>query len=284
MKKRKNPAVTFIVTVSFAVLILMLGLLLISPDKFFYCEQAVKYKFGRFALTEVSADDIKLRTVNADDMKIRCNMMLVNKAHPLDKDHSPVLSEYKDSGVIMSSASVDSFAELSADIFSGTGEKLYVMSSYRTHEEQSEIFEEMGSSTALPPYCSEHETGLAQDLYFENFSGEAITKCRAGRYLTGCAAKHGFILRYPPKKISVTGIGYEPWHFRYVGQPHAEIMNKYGLTLEDYIRGLEYGKFFEYGDYIISRQQGSELLIPEDSTVEVSSDNCGGYVITAKKK
>ncbi len=48
------------------------------------------------------------------------------------------------------------------------------------------------------------------------------------------AAKYGFILRYPAGKEHITGIGHEPWHFRYVGVPHAEIMASEGLTLVEY--------------------------------------------------
>ena len=88
------------------------------------------------------------------------------------------------------------------------------------------------------PGCSEHETGLAIDLA-ENrpdidflcpqFPDEGV--CRLFRL---AAPEFGFVLRYPAGKEHITGIGHEPWHFRYVGRPHAGEMALYGLTLEEY--------------------------------------------------
>lgn len=281
---KKKRLATLIMVVCIAALTFTATAFIIRPDMRFYCEQSLKYGLGSFPLEEITIDEEKQERVNANGMRVNCSLMLVNKAHPLKEDFTPMLSEYKDSGVIMSAYSVDSYSRLSADIYENTGDSLYVMSSYRDAQEQQEIFDDQGSSTAMPAACSEHLTGLSQDLYFQGFSGTAITKCKAGRYLTEHAAEHGFILRYPPNETRVTGIEYEPWHFRYVGAPHAEIITQSGITLEEYIQGLEYGKFYEYEGYIISRQQGEELIIPKDCLIEVSYDNCGGYVITALKK
>lgn len=279
--KKKNKIAAVLAAACVCALIFGAAVFVIRPDLRLYCGQRIKYGFGRFPLEEVSLDEDSLETVNVGSLVVGESLMLVNKAHPLAEGYAPQLCEYKDSGVEMSVQSVGSYGELSADVMENTGCGLYVMSSYRDAEEQEEILGEQGSSTAMPPECSEHRTGLAQDLYFTGFSGTAINKCKAGRYLTEHAAEHGFILRYPPAEMSVTGIEYEPWHFRYVGSPHAEIITDSGITLEEYIRGLEYGKFYEYGDYVISRQQGEELIIPKDSSWSVSIDNCGGYVVTA---
>ena len=54
-------------------------------------------------------------------------------------------------------------------------------------------------------------------------------------WLTENAWRYGFILRYPPEKADVTGIGYESWHFRYVGIPHAWYMQENNLCLEEYL-------------------------------------------------
>ena len=89
------------------------------------------------------------------------------------------------------------------------------------------------------PGCSEHETGLAIDLG-ENVPGLDFIRpsfpdhgicgrCRAR------AADFGFLLRYPRGKEAVTGIGWEPWHFRYVGTPWAREIAGLGLTLEEYL-------------------------------------------------
>ena len=51
--------------------------------------------------------------------------------------------------------------------------------------------------------------------------------------------EYGFILRYPKDKEDITGIIYEPWHYRYVGKEHAEIIMKNGLCLEEYLRDMQ---------------------------------------------
>jgi D-alanyl-D-alanine carboxypeptidase len=49
------------------------------------------------------------------------------------------------------------------------------------------------------------------------------------------APDYGFILRYPPEASDITGIVYEPWHYRYVGEKFAREITKRGLTLEEYV-------------------------------------------------
>lgn len=52
-------------------------------------------------------------------------------------------------------------------------------------------------------------------------------------------ASYGFVLRYPKNKTHITKIGYEPWHFRYVGVPHSQIMSSQGWVLEEYIAFIQ---------------------------------------------
>ena len=60
-----------------------------------------------------------------------------------------------------------------------------------------------------------------------------------GKWLTKNAWTYGFILRYPKDKTAITGIQYEPWHFRYVGLPHSLIMQQKNLALEQYLEYLK---------------------------------------------
>ncbi len=121
------------------------------------------------------------------------------------------------------------------------------VSGWRSQEEQQRIWDESirdngqkftQQFVALPGH-SEHQTGLAIDLGLLQakidficpaFPHEGI--CQKFREL---APAYGFIERYPKDKEKITGIAYEPWHFRYVGVPHAEIIAKSGLTLEEYL-------------------------------------------------
>ena len=87
----------------------------------------------------------------------------------------------------------------------------------------------------MPPHCSEHITGLAFDiLCVDCQSGStAFTGTAEGRWLAENAHRFGFILRYPADKQTVTGVKYEPWHFRYVGRDAAEYMFAHNLCLEE---------------------------------------------------
>lgn len=84
---------------------------------------------------------------------------------------------------------------------------------------------ETGKSTAIPGH-SEHQTGLAVDL---NGSTETYA------WLAENCWDYGFILRYPENKIEITGIIYEPWHFRYVGTELSLELKELGITMEEYM-------------------------------------------------
>lgn len=95
------------------------------------------------------------------------------------------------------------------------------------------------------PGASEHHTGLALDMaemsWFDAGHGlepEYDTQ-ESQHWLVDTAADYGFILRYPEEKEAVTGINYESWHFRYVGEENAKFMEKYNLALEEYVALLE---------------------------------------------
>lgn len=256
------------------------GVLFLRPDIRFEARQASAELLPRSAFTEVEPET---KSVPVSEYQVERALMLVNREHPLGPDFCAELAEYKDSGVLMSPETCEAYGELSAFMKERFGESLYVMSSYRSAEEQTEIEARQGSDTAMPAECSEHQTGMALDVYFQGFAGRGIIKCEPGRYLNEHCSDFGFIIRYPLMKKSETGIEYEPWHIRYLGQPHAKLIAENHLTLEEYFDRLEDGKFYEYSGYIISRQKGEMLNIPKGVvSVSVSDDNCGGYVITAK--
>ena len=83
-----------------------------------------------------------------------------------------------------------------------------------------------------------------------------------------------------------TGISYEPWHIRFVGLPHSDIISSQRLTLEQYVEGLKENVFYTYGEYIITRQSGENgFSLPESFIYcTVSPDNTGCYICTVKVK
>lgn len=146
----------------------------------------------------------------------------------------------------------------------GSGDQIVPVSGYRSREEQTVIYEtsllengaEFTRKYVALPGCSEHQTGLAIDLAMKrevidfirpDFPYDGI--CGQFRKL---APKYGFIERYPLGKEQITGIAHEPWHFRYVGCPHAEILTAQNLTLEEYIKN--YDKYQKY----ISLQENAQ--------------------------
>lgn len=85
-----------------------------------------------------------------------------------------------------------------------------------------------GESTAIPGH-SEHQTGLAVDI-----DGSEETYA----WLAEHCWDYGFILRYPANKIDITGIIYEPWHFRYVGTELSLELKELGVTMEEYLESI----------------------------------------------
>ncbi len=235
----------------------------------------VKTDKDSLTLVKVKTSDIQ------DEAESSVSLMLVNKEHELPKNFAPDIVEYKTSGVMMNACITQAYSELSDAVRENCDQPLYVTSSYRTAQEQEEILKEEGGSLAMTPGSSEHQTGLALDLSTDGFAGRAFLKSKAGQFVYEHCCEYGFIIRYPAFTEKITGIEFEPWHIRYVGLPHSEIITRMNVTFEEYVSGLEYGSFYRYGDYIISRQQGAALSFPEGEAV-ISSDNCGGYIITVK--
>ncbi len=151
--------------------------------------------------------------------------MLVNASHKLGSDFVADIAEYKTTGVMMNSAMLDAYAQLSQQVRERFGQKLYVGSSYRTAQEQARVLREEGDK-AVEVGASEHQTGLALDVYVKYFAGMGFIKSEVGQWINSHCWQYGFIIRYPYYAPNADGVGYEPWHIRYVGKPHAEIMYK----------------------------------------------------------
>ncbi len=221
-----------------------------------------------------------------DNVKIDQSLMLVNTEHMLPEGFVPDVLEYKQTTVYMSRCMIDAYASLSAAVKDKTGNKLYVSSDLRTREEQEALYLE-DPLTATLPGASEHQSGLALDVYVAYYAGDGFIKSPSGRFVNSHAHEYGFIIRYPSYGEDVTGIRYEPWHIRYVGTPHANIIYNNHITLEEYIESLEVGAWYEADGYLISRQAPDDadgLRLPQDfESCTVSPDNTGCYIVTVKK-
>lgn len=206
------------------------------------------------------------------------SLALINTEHPITGSYT--VSEYQDSGVLMNDCIQSAYQSLAEAVLEGYGQHLYVRSAYRTAEEQQAEIDEVGE-TAAAVDASEHQAGLALDVYVPQYAGMALLKSEAGRYVNSNCMDFGFIIRYPYYGKGSTGIGYEPWHLRYVGLPHAEIIMENSMTLEEYADWYEPDTLYRYGDYLILHATEDVADIPSafDSAV-ISPDNQGGWWLT----
>lgn len=109
-----------------------------------------------------------------------------------------------------------------------------ITSGYRSYERQAEVYAQSEPGKAQQPGASEHQTGLAFDVTTETSNGFESTPQYA--WLSQHAHEYGFIQRYPANKADITGISYEPWHYRYVGVEVATRIHNTGMTLEEFVK------------------------------------------------
>ncbi len=134
--------------------------------------------------------------------------------------------------------------------------ELTICYGYRTYEQSALLFKkqinyqlskgmsyesavEQAAKWVAPPGSSEHHTGLAVDIVTPSYQllEHEFQNTEAGHWLKKNAYKYGFILRYPIDKQSITGITFEPWHYRFVGKDAAKYMHQKNLCLEEFLEG-----------------------------------------------
>ena len=183
------------------------------------------------------------------------------------------------------------------------GLKLYICSGYRTYDYQRNLFvtrlqsrmnNGMDYATAFAdtnlytayPGTSEHETGMAIDLAKDVNAtlNDAFATTAVGKWLKANCADYGFILRYTKEKYDITKIAYEPWHFRYVGLPHSQIITDNNWALEEYLAYLQAGNQItlreEDGTWTVTYTRDYSQIARMKNVDSYSYDNCGGWVVT----
>lgn len=218
-----------------------------------------------------------------DDGDATDTLLLINAEHPLPGDFAPITTEYRDTGLAMHPALADAYAALAGAAADATGQTLLIRDAYRSRAEQEAVYAADPTIAALPG-TGEHEAGLALDLCISGYGGMAFLKTAAGRWVGDNAWRYGLVIRYPDGGEAETGIPYEPWHVRYVGLPHAEIMTAGAMTLEAYLAALTPGSFWRYGDWCISRQAvGEAYTLPAGAReITIAPDNTGYAVVTCR--
>ena len=238
------------------------------------------------------------------------DLYLVNAEHPWASPESGTLvSVYaqkldgynvRDTDIFLEQRLMEPLNRMLGDFLQFTGnENLLLCAGYRTREEQQALWdravetkgEQHANSYLARPGTSEHHTGLAVDFSFYDVStGASYDFDGSGdsAWILEHCWEYGFVQRYPEGKAEITGISTEPWHFRYVGLPHAYLMRENNFCLEEYLTWL---RQYPYdGEHLTADCGGKcyeiwycpadDLQCSGDGTYTISGDNCGGAVIT----
>lgn len=181
-------------------------------------------------------------TINLNKINI-----LVNKHNYLKEDYVPenlksLSSTYALSNMKMVEEAANAFESLSKDA-SKENYKVIAMSTYRSYEYQVDLYnkyvksdgKEAADTYSGRPRNSEHQTGLAVDVYNQTETYTNFEKTKEYNWMQENAYKYGFILRFPKDKENETGYEFESWHYRYVGKDIAKYIHKHNITLEEYI-------------------------------------------------
>jgi D-alanyl-D-alanine dipeptidase/carboxypeptidase len=227
-------------------------------------------------------------------------LILVNPSHPLHQTAAPELrtADSRQPDILLERKAA---GLLNACIQSVGGQgQIVPVSGWRSQAEQQAIWDDTLRKEGADftrryvaiPGCSEHQTGLAIDLGLAaphidfirpHFPDEGV--CGAFRK---AAARYGFIQRYQKEKEDLTQISEEPWHFRYVGAPHAALLTENGLCLEEYrdfvrkkprLYRLDAHRWATVY-HLACRSDTMELTVPERCCCQLSGDNDGGFFLT----
>ena len=228
------------------------------------------------------------------------HLALINTQHPLETN--PALDDLVVVATLVPDNGTDQLLltitlDAISDLFAAARDEqdnlfqmspFFVASGHRSWDEQQWLYDNEPDKTLVqPPGSSEHHTGLAVDVSAVNVSTSKMGSSREGKWLASNAPRFGLVVRYPQGKQSVTGIAYEPWHLRYLGQPHATYCEKNDLTLEEYLALLKetggYRMEIASTTYHVVYQKTADGIVnvPSNRDYTVSSDNTGGYIVTA---
>lgn len=180
------------------------------------------------------------------------NTILVNKYNYLQEDYVPddledISLQYARSGMKLVREAKEAYESMAKNA-ARSNLKLVATSSYRSYEYQEKLYNNYIKSDGVEaadtysgrPGFSEHQTGLAVDVYNGKETYTNFEKTKEFEWMQNNAYKYGFILRFPKDKENITGYIYESWHYRYVGIKIASYIHENNISYEEY-----YVKFIE---------------------------------------
>lgn len=178
-------------------------------------------------------------------------LRLVNKENPLPQDFTVELTQVY--GGQFDSRAADALSQMLENM-EEQGLSPMICSSFRTWDDQAALHQDKigrllaegysqeeaeteANRWVVPAGASEHELGLAVDIVSAEYQilEEEQENTPEQQWLMEHCQEYGFILRYPEYKQDLTGVGYEPWHYRYVGVEAAREIMAQGICLEEYL-------------------------------------------------
>lgn len=271
---------------------------------------------AQFVLRKLGTSSQIIDTENIDKF-LDDNMLLINGNNTLDQNYLPsdlIFSKLsRGRATINMRLKKEAMEQLNymldaAYLDSVSG--MVVTSGFRTFEKQTSLFNnkarilsrrmnrkaamEEASRIVAIPGLSEHQTGLAADIISERVGlVRGFANTEQGKWLEDNSWKFGFIVRYPIDKTEITGIIYEPWHVRYVGNGHSGIMKSKDMCLEEYVEYLKVNKIIHFagidGNYIVQYinksdfdMAGIALSLPDTTIWNISNCTKDSYVLTIK--
>ncbi|MGD6832904.1 VanY-A/VanY-F/VanY-M family D-Ala-D-Ala carboxypeptidase [Sutcliffiella halmapala] len=283
----------------FLLLLLCLGLTFVNMEPF----SEPKVKIQNYNQSE---NDIEVsgripgeiqKIVITEDQIYQGDLLLVNSEYPVHQesiksDIVNLSANYElaqsyvllGSDIYLSEDVAHKFSEMVAAAEKDGLQYFAITSGFRDFDEQSLLYQDMGSAYALPPGYSEHNLGLALDVGSTQMK---MADAPEGKWIEENSWKYGFILRYPKDKTDITGIQYEPWHIRYVGFPHSAIMKEKNFVLEEYMEYLKEeknisasvnGEKYEISYYPITKN--TTINVPANLRYEISGNNIDGVIVT----
>lgn len=207
---------------------------------------------SQFQEEQISEENVEFDSENGND---KWYLVLVNPWNELPEDFeislTTVYGNYQ-----VDSRCYEELTEMLSDC-ENAGLSPRICSAYRTMEKQQSLYQEKvnellwqgltmseaqdeAATSVAYPGTSEHQLGLAVDIVDTGYQLllESQEDTPVQQWLIKNSWKYGFILRYPKDKSDLTGIIYEPWHYRYVGKEAAKEIHDRNICLEEYLEDL----------------------------------------------
>ncbi|MCL2228173.1 MAG: M15 family metallopeptidase [Oscillospiraceae bacterium] len=240
----------------------------------------------------------------------RGNLILINRDHGFNPEYVMDLTLVADwqtpsfrvtgNNVLLSESIIEPFIAMMDAFYLASGSNaVSIISGFRGLDRQQELLDEhiarLGAVEAqrwvAAPGHSEHHAGIAMDLGFyhndvlRTFIGTGTTA-----WFPQNSYRFGFILRYPENRSNITHVAHEPWHFRYVGLPHAYFIKQRAWVLEEYIEFIMQHDYdnpfidlFQGYEYEVFFTRKTEIPIPFDSYFDISGNNIDGFIVTLRR-